>query len=183
MDARTDAVDLPKLEAFDQEFGREPAAILRAHRRRSRLWFWLAFGLLVGAGAGAFALAWPEAVAGLRPDLPSFGPPTETASRATEQVDRLVREIEELRQEVQELTAAQRQAEETIAALRSGEHATTERVLSFWFSDTVALQHGLATEGEPNTIATTAPARGPMTARPRTGETRRGGPLSLDPQQ
>jgi hypothetical protein len=182
MDARTDAVDLPRLEAFDQEFGREPVAILRAHRRRSRLWFWMFFGLLVGAGAGAFALAWPEAVAALRPDLPSFAPQTATAPSATEQVDRLVREIDELRQEVQELTAAQRQAEETIAALRSAEHATSERELSFWFSDAAALQHGLA-QVEPSTTATTVPARGPITARPRTGEARRGGPLSLDPQQ
>jgi hypothetical protein len=72
MDARTDAVDLPRLDAFDEEFGREPVAILRANRRRSKLWFWALFCLLVVGGVCVFALAWPEAVAALRTDLPTF---------------------------------------------------------------------------------------------------------------
>jgi hypothetical protein len=175
MDARTDAEELPRLDVFDEEFAHEPAAILRGYRRKSRLWLWVFLCLLVGAGASAFALAWPEALAALRTDLPSFS----TAGRddAAEEIGQLQRQITELKQELQELAAAQQQAEETIAALRTHEPEAPGR--GSWFSEPAALLHGVVV------VQAEAPVpapRGTVAARPRTGEARRG-PISLEPQQ
>lgn len=170
---------MPRLDAFDEEFERQPVAVLRGHRRRSKLWFWVFFCLLVGAGVGAFAMAWPDAVATLHPELQAFVP--QSASReANEQINRLAREVEDLRQEIQELTNAQRQAAETIAALKGVERELQDRRFAFWFSDPAALHHGIVSLTEPS--GTVAPLRGAVTARPRTGEARRT-PMSLEPQQ
>jgi FtsZ-binding cell division protein ZapB len=183
MDARTDAGDMPRLDAFDEEFGREPVAILRANRRRSKLWFWSFFCLLVAAGVGAFALAWPEAVAALRSDLPTFTTQSATRDDTADEVARLQREVEDLKLEIERLVAAEQQAAETIAALRASEQEAKERPAVTWFSDATALSHGIPTSTESSAAAAPPPPRGPVAARPRTGEVRRAAPLSLDPQQ
>jgi hypothetical protein len=48
--------EMPRLDAFDEEFGREPVAVLRGQRRKKR------FSAVIGAALGAAiitALAWP----------------------------------------------------------------------------------------------------------------------------
>ncbi|MCC6775408.1 MAG: hypothetical protein IT537_02045 [Hyphomicrobiales bacterium] len=182
MDAMTQAGDMPRLDAFDEEFGREPVAILRASRRRSKLWFWSFFALLVIAGVCAFALAWPEAVAALRTDLPTFATHSAGRDEAQEQVARLQQEVDDLKQEVERLVATQREAAQTIAVLRASEQEAQERTAVTWFSDPAALSHGIPTTTEASAAAA-PPARGPVTARPRTGEVRRAAPLSLEPPQ
>ena len=173
-DATTSAGELPSLDVFDEEFAHEPAEILRADRGRSRLWFWVFICLLAGTGASAFALAWPEAVAALRTDLPSFSSTTSAERDApADEVARLRRQIDELKQELQEISVAHQRAEDTIASLRSSE---PEAHQATWFSEPAGLLHGIVVYAE-----TTAP-RATVTARPRTGEVRRG-PLSLEPQQ
>jgi len=171
MDARTDGVEMPRLDVFDEEFAHEPVAILRGYRRKTRLWFWVFFCLLVGAGASAFALAWPEAVAALRTDLPSFS--SSAPDPSAEQITQLQRQIVELKQELEELSTAQQQAEETIATLRAAEPESPSKVS--WFSEPAALLHGVVLYAEAQPAA--AP-RSAIATRPV-----RRAPISLEPQQ
>src|SRR5262249_21716413 len=61
---------MPRLDAFDEEFGPDPAAILRGQRRKTRLRLLTLLGVVVGAGViGALALAWSTADGRLRPEL------------------------------------------------------------------------------------------------------------------
>src|SRR5262244_2106062 len=64
------ASDLPSLDAFDDEFGREPIAILHGQQRR-RMRLRLIVGMLVAAAIGTvLALAWSIADEWQRPQAP-----------------------------------------------------------------------------------------------------------------
>ena len=87
----------PRLDAFDEEFGHKPVAVLRGQRRKR-----LRFSTVIIAAFGAAiiaALAWPWAVANgrlyseVRALLPSLRTASENAS-GEEQTNRLVRQIE-----------------------------------------------------------------------------------------
>src|SRR5438067_5540970 len=81
------ATGMPRLDAFDEEFGREPIAILRGHRRRgTRL------SAFVGAALGAAvitALAWPwvQADGGLRSQVQSLFPASGSSDGSTERIE------------------------------------------------------------------------------------------------
>src|SRR5215510_12790261 len=65
MPSRLDPAEMPRLDAFDEEFEQDPANILRAERRGLRLLSLV--GLALGAGViGALALAWSTADGRLR---------------------------------------------------------------------------------------------------------------------
>ena len=68
----TDVSELPRLDAFDEEFGREPVAILRGQQRRGGLRLSTLLVLLLGAGIiGALALVWFNAEEWLHFDVQS----------------------------------------------------------------------------------------------------------------
>src|SRR5262249_37654663 len=72
MPSKPDPAEMPRLDAFDEEFGQDPAAILRGQRRKTRLRLLTLLGVVVGAGViGALALAWSTADGRLRPELQS----------------------------------------------------------------------------------------------------------------
>lgn len=197
MPGKSSAEEMPRLDAFDQEFGREPVAILRGHRRRIRLRTWVLIFVALGAGViSALAVSWPNGDGLLRFELQSAAPPSQrSASRedSDEQIDRLRREVDALKKEISDLTEAHRQAGETILALQATEQEPRAPVLGeSWYSNQAALNFGIASQSQPRAAAPTPPRR-PATARPGPREPARrdnggngngGAPLSLEaPQQ
>lgn len=181
---RADAAEMPRLEAFDQEFEPEPATILPEPRRRMGLRFWAWLVVMVAAGSvGALALLWPTSDAGsLLQGLPGATAPR-TASRGggggDEQVDRLMREVASLRRQVRDLTSAQQEAAEALTAARAAESRGY-----YWYSNLAALNFGIMRQPEPSVGEPSRPAT--VRARPndlRKRETGAGAPMSLEPPE
>jgi hypothetical protein len=173
--------ELPRLDAFDQEFGQEPVAVLRGQRRQTRRR--LLVGLLLAVGIISVpALAWLNADGRLHSEGHSGRISLQSATNEgpNEQVDHLVREVAALRQQVRELTEAHQQATDEIASLKAAEHQSRDPAsLTYWYSDLTALN--LGTVNQPKPVAG-PPARRSATVRP---ERRRdnGEPLSLEAPQ
>jgi len=166
---------MPKLDAFDQEFGGELPAATSEPRRTSRV---LAGVLVAAAIVGVPALAWYYSD-GL-PLRGSMSPPGEQRTDAAGEVDRLTREVAALKQEIRDLTAAQQQSAEVIASLQAaGEDARNPR--AYWWSELAMLNFGseqpAAEPASPAAARRAAPAR--EAPRPREPGT----PLSLEPPQ
>jgi 4-amino-4-deoxy-L-arabinose transferase-like glycosyltransferase len=183
--------EMPRLDAFDEEFGREPAAILRG-QRRTRLRFPLLITAVVGAALVALAWPWVSADGGLRSEVQALLalPRGESADQQTQ---RLMEENEALRKEVEDLTQARQEAAERIASLEAAEqdaHPTS----TYWYSDLAALSYASPFPPKPAVAAAPA-AAAPTARRPATARTegrgeardprrRDGGtPTSLDQQQ
>ena len=67
-----DAAEMPRLDAFDEEFVRDRVAIQCAQERNTRLRFWTFFSITLGSGIiGVLALAWSAAEGRLRHELQS----------------------------------------------------------------------------------------------------------------
>jgi hypothetical protein len=209
MPGRSSAAEMPRLDAFDQEFGREPVAIARGHRRKIRLKVWVLICVLLGAGAiSALALGWPNGDGPFRLELQSAPLFQRSASRddSDEQLDRLRREVDTLKQEISELNEAQRQADETIATLKEDSRNVTPS--GYWYSNLAALHFKVVRYAEPRVAvpppgalelrdsATSSIQPEPRVATPAPRRARReprepvrrdnggngGGPMSLEPQ-
>jgi hypothetical protein len=173
--------ELPRLDVFDQEFGREPVAVLRGQQRQTRRR--LLVGLLLGlAIISVPALAWLSADGRVASDAQS-GPislQSATGEGSNEQVDRLLREVAALQQQLRELTDAHQRATEKITSLEAAETENRNSAsLTYWYSDLSALNVGNA--GQPSGIIA-PPVRRAATARPEPRELRKrenGEPLSL----
>jgi len=181
---------MPRLDAFDEEFGREPVAVLRGHRRR-RVRFSTVLGAILGA-AIITALAWPwiSADGRLRSEVEALLPSAQVVSRDTqdEQVNRLVREVSALKREVAELTEERQQAAERIASLEAAELEPRDppQPSAYWYSNSAALNYGMASPPPRGSVAPPS-ARRSATVRTegRDGRRREGGsaPLSLEAPQ
>ena len=150
MPGKSTAADMPRLDVFDQEFGREPVAIARGHRRKIRLKVWVLICVLLVAGVlGALALGWPNGDGPLRFELQSAPPLQRSASRddSDEQIDRLRREVDALKKEISELNESQRQADETITVLKDDSRNGTPS--AYWYSNLAALHFKVASYAEP----------------------------------
>lgn len=158
--------EMPRLDAFDEEFSQDPEAILRERRRRiiRRLWTFAAIVLGVGIIA-ALALAWSKADGRLRLELQSVVPSPRSASREgpDDELDRLRREVEALRSEIGDLTQAQQQATDAIAALQVAEQDARSRIPppAYWYSNPSALS--LIVAGQPPHVV--PPRRPPAAGR------------------
>jgi hypothetical protein len=180
------AIQMPRLDAFDEEFGREPVAVLRGHRRR-RLRFSTVLGAVLGA-AIITALAWPwiSADGRLRSEIEALMPAAGTRDAADEQINRLVREVDVLKKEVADLTEERQQAAERIASLEAAEQEPRELSPSaYWYSNLAALNYGMAAPPRPSIAP--PPARRSATVRTEGRDGRRresgGAPLSLEAPQ
>jgi hypothetical protein len=160
--------EMPRLDAFDEEFGQDPVAIQRGRRRRivRRLWAFVA--IVLGAGViAALAFVWSTADGRLRLELQSALPPSPRgASReaSDEELDDLRRQVDALRNEIGELTRAQQQAAATIAALQAAEQEARSRVPppAYWYSNPATLDLSIASQPPPGVVL---PPRRPTTAR------------------
>jgi hypothetical protein len=137
---------MPRLDVFDEEFGQDPATILRAERRGLRLLSLV--GIALGAGViGALALAWSTADGRLRLELQSAATPQRNAERAAqdEEIDRLRHQLDALKNDVKEITEAQHQSAHTIAAMRAAEEDLRRHVPPpYWYSNPATLDLTLA---------------------------------------
>jgi hypothetical protein len=169
--------EMPRLDAFDEEFAQDPEAILRERRTIRRLWTFVAIVLGVGAIA-ALALAWSKADGRLRLELQSVVPSPHSASREgpDDELGRLRREVDALRSEIGDLSQAQQraqqQAADAIAALQTAEQETRSRVPppAYWYSNPAALSLSVAGQPPPNVVPPRRPpaaSRESRDARPR----------------
>jgi hypothetical protein len=184
MFGRADA-GLPRLDAFDKEFGPGPATILREPRPRTGLRFWTAIVLVLGAGViSALALGWPPSDSWLRSETTAAAPPLRPAARdgGDEQVTRLQREIAVLKHQIRELTGAQQQAADTIAALQAAAQDSQSRVAAgYWYSDAAALTFGIVSRAEVGAVEPSSRRPATVRARPDLRGRDNGSPLSLEP--
>lgn len=163
--------EMPRLDAFDEEFAQDPGAIARERRRRiiRRLWTIAAIVLGVATIAG-LALAWSKADGRLRLELQSVVPSSRSTSRERpdEELDRLHREVDALRSEVDDLTRAQQraqqQAADAIAALQAAEQDARSRTPApaYWYSNPAALNLSIAGQPPPHVVP---PRRPPAAGR------------------
>ena len=146
MPSRLDPAEMPRLDVFDEEFGQDPATILRAERRGLRLLSLV--GIALGAGViGALAVAWSTADGRLRLELQSAATPQRNAERAAqdEEIDRLRSQLDALKNDVKELTDAQHQAAHTIAAMKAAEEDLRRHAPPpYWYSNPAALNFTIA---------------------------------------
>jgi len=136
---------MPRLDAFDEEFARERVAILRGQRRWKLRFAILIIGAALGAVIGlALARPWVSADRGLLSELQALLPISRNAASDTsaEEIDRLVREVASLKQEIAELTEARQQAADRIASLEAAEQEPRNRPATvYWYSDLAALTY------------------------------------------
>src|SRR5262249_53798288 len=141
MPNRLDPAEMPRLDVFDEEFGQDPATILRAERRGLRVFFLV--GIEAGAGGlGALPLAGATPGGGARLGVETAAPPPGNAARAAqdEEIDRLRSQLDALKNDVKELTDAQRQAAHTIAAMKAAEEDLRRHAPPpYWYSDPATL--------------------------------------------
>jgi hypothetical protein len=169
MPGKFDATEMPRLDAFDEEFGQDPVAIQRGQRRKTRVRFWTFFSVALGAGViGVLALAWSAADGRLRLELQSAVIPPisqRTHEGSDEEIDRLRRQVAALKNEITELKDAQEQAAHTIAALKAARQESRDAAPSaYWYSSPAALRFGI--ESRPEQSGVVPLPRRPPTAPP-----------------
>jgi hypothetical protein len=156
------AAEMPKLDAFDEEFGQDPVAVAGVRRRTIvRRLVMLAIVALCAGAIAALAFAWSSANGRLRLGLQSIAPSPRTVARegAEEEIDRLRRRMDKLESEVRELTQARQQADDTIAALQAAEKETRDQLPPpmYWYSNPAALNLSIAHHPESGGVALPSP--------------------------
>jgi hypothetical protein len=151
---------------FDEEFGQDPAAILRGQRRKARLRLLTLVGVALGAGViGALAFTAGER---LRLELQSavvapISPPTRES--LDEEIDRLRRQVEALKNEITELKDAREQAAHAVPALTAEQDLRDSPRSAYWYSNPAALRFGIESRLERGSDVVPLPRRAP-TPRP-----------------
>jgi hypothetical protein len=167
--------EMPRLDAFDEEFAQDPGAVLRERRRRIIRRLWTLAAIVLGVGTiAALALAWSKADGRLRLELQSVAPSPRSASREgpDDELNRLRREVDALRNEIGDLSQAQRRAQQeatdAIAALQAAEQDARSRLppSEYWYSNPAALSLGVAGQTPPSVVP---PRRPPAAGRESRG--------------
>jgi hypothetical protein len=171
MSGRFDAAEMPRLDAFDEEFGQTSVAVQRGQPRKTRVRFWTLFSVALGLSAiSVLALAWSAADKRLRLELQSaVVVPISTLIREgfDEKIDRLRRQVEALKNEITKLKEAREQTAQTIAALGAPEQASPDPAPTYWYLQPVAFSIGI--ESDPEREGVIPLPRRPPTARPASG--------------
>jgi hypothetical protein len=146
------AAEVPKLDAFDEEFGQDSTTAVRGRRRK----IMVAIVALCAGAIAALAFAWSSADGRLRLEPQSITASARTAVHegAEQEVERLRRRMDELEREVRELRQARRQA-----ALQAAQEEARAQVPSpvDWYSNPAALNPRIANEPEPGSVALPSP--------------------------
>src|SRR5262249_21092269 len=134
---------IPRLDAFDEEFARERVAILLGPRRRKLRFAIPILVVALGAVVGlALTRHWVSADWRLLSEVQALLPISRNAASDTsaEEIDRLVREVASLKQEIAELTEDRQQAAGRIASLEAAAHEPRNHSATvYWYSDLAAL--------------------------------------------
>jgi hypothetical protein len=149
--------EMPKLDTFDEEFGQDPAALVRWRRSKVvRRLVMLAVVALCAGTIAALAFAWSSADGRLRLEPQSITASARTAVHegAEQEVERLRRRMDELEREVRELRQARQQA-----ALQAAQEEARAQVPPpvDWYSNPAALNPRIANEPEPGSVALPSP--------------------------
>jgi hypothetical protein len=164
--------NMPRLDAFDEEFVHDAARMPGEGRRTLVRRVWSITVIVLGIGTiAALVLAWSRADGRLRLEPQSVGLSPQGPGRdgKDDEIDRLRREADGLRDEIGALTQAQeqaqRQAADTIAALRAAEQDARSQIppTVYWYSNPQALHLSIAAPPPPDVV----PPRRPATPRPR----------------
>ena len=151
------AAEVPKLDAFDEEFGQDSTIAVRGRRRK----IMVAIVALCAGAIAALAFAWSSADGRLRlePQSITASARTVVGEGAEQKVERLRRRMDELEREVRELTQARQQANDTIAALQAAQEEARAQVPPpvNWYSTPAALNPSIANEPEPDSMALPSP--------------------------
>jgi hypothetical protein len=151
------AAEVPKLDAFDEEFGQHSTTAVRGRRRK----IMVAIVALCAGAIAALAFAWSSADRRLRLEPQSITASARTAVRegAEQEVERLRRRMDELEREARELRQARQQANDTIAALQAAQEEAGAQVPPpvDWYSNPAALNPRIANEPEPGSLALPSP--------------------------
>jgi hypothetical protein len=152
MQGSFDAAEMPRLDAFDQEFGPNPVGVQRGQRRTTRVRFWTLLSGAIGVGAiSILALAWSAADGRLRLELQStVVAPISTPTRGgfDEEIDQLRRQAEALKNEITKLKDAREQTAQTIAALGVPEQESPDPAPTYWYLQPVAFSIGIESQPE-----------------------------------
>ena len=170
MSVRVNAREMPSLNAFDEEFGRDEQDIATDPRPKTGFRLSTIIILALAAGAiSALALGWPNSAGAPRSDAQSdISAFLQRGEKPDAAVRRLAREVEALKKENADLVQEQQGAAETIAALKASEQGTA---FVTWYSDVAALMYWPPTFRHETTAAAPPPARRAATARPKPRET------------
>ncbi len=166
MSGKFDAAEMPRLDAFDEEFVRDRVAIQCAQERNTRLRFWTFFSITLGSGIiGVLALAWSAAEGRLRHELQSavMAPISpETRESLDTEIDRLRRQVGVLQNEITKLKDLQ---DQTAQILATAEQEPRDAVPSaYWYSDATLLSLGI--ENRPEGEEAVPIPRRPLIPRP-----------------
>jgi hypothetical protein len=143
--------EMPRLDAFDDEFGQDPLTLQREQQPR-RVRFSTFVGVALGAGViGALALVWPTAGGRPRLDLQSavvtpISPQTHEGS--DEEIGSLRRQVEALKNRITELEDAKEQSTHTITALEAEQQSSDSAPSAYWYSNPAALSLGIESRPE-----------------------------------
>jgi cell division protein FtsB len=131
---------LPGLEAFDEEFGREPTDILHNEQPGQRRFSRFIWAVLATVLIAALVWLWVRADWGVLNEVQAFLPISRStvSDTSAEELDRLVREVATLKQEIADLTEARQNALDRIASLDAEE---TRTPAMYWYSDLSALKY------------------------------------------
>jgi cell division protein FtsB len=137
---KSDAAEMPRLDALDEEFGQEPVTGTGAR-------FWTVFSVALGAAViGVLAFAWSAADERLRLELKSavVAPVSaRTHEGLNEEIDRLRRQVEALKNEITKLKDAR------VTAFKAAEQETRAPVPSaYWYSAPTAVSFGIESQRE-----------------------------------
>ena len=126
MPGKFDAAEIPRLDAFNEEFGQDLVA-------RTGARFWTAFSVALGVAViGVLAFAWSAADGRLRLELKSavVAPVSaRTHEGLNAEIDRLRRQVGALKNE--------------IAKLKDAREQTAQMLATYWYSDPTALGFGI----------------------------------------
>jgi cell division protein FtsB len=166
MSGNLDAAEMPRLDAFDEELGRDPVAIQRGQQRNTSVRFWTFFSVTLGAGIiGVRALAWSAAEGTLRLELQSavMAPISPGTNESLDrEIDRLRRQVEVLKNEITKLKDLQNQ---TAQFLATAEQEPRDSIPSaYWYSDATWLSFRI--ESRPEWEGVVPIPRRPLIPRP-----------------
>jgi hypothetical protein len=166
---------IPRLDAFDEEFGRDESDSIPPPPPNTGFKLSTVIGLALAAGViSAVALGWPNGPLGDSKTSQGVAEAPEAA------VQRLTREVDMLKRDLQELADEHQRATSTIASLQAQQE---NRRLSTWYSEPAGLIYGFTGQQSEANAAAPPPRRAVVRAKPREVQPREeSAPLPLDPQ-
>jgi hypothetical protein len=145
MQIKSDAAEMPRLDALDEEFGQEPVTGTGAR-------FWTVFSVALGAAViGVLAFAWSAADERLHLELKSavVAPvPARIQEGLIEEIDGLRRQVAALKNEITKLKDAREKTAQMITAKAAEQETRAPVPSAYWYSAPTAVSFGIESQPE-----------------------------------